>query len=450
MTGAPQDALGWAVAQWHAPELRHALRARPLPPDLGALLAVAAGMREAVSEASRRTGQPDRVVVELVRFALREQLFFPAADAYRTLGLNADGAPAALRAHHRLLQQWLHPDRCDGDDAVFAARVNAAWDRLRTEERRQSYAAALSTERAAATGGQPPPAAVLWGQAWVPESRSERWRRRAPLVALSVACVGLGTLAIIDQSRAPPRNALVASGEAGDDDFLSVWSAKSAKSAQASAPRVGNPAPPRTRQELPAPPPYSAQPPLPPPAARAEPVTTSGAVAASDPSLRAESVVRADLAASNASVVTRQPDRAASPETRLASPPARAETAAPEAAESRLSAAGLAPAAPDATRVQAAQQAGDRLLAYLGGKGARVPPIWDSLGTQQAAGQMRESLLASQGAMLASPDWRVGGEAASLQAGVRYADGREGRVRARLVWREQRWLVSDVAMERDW
>jgi hypothetical protein len=106
--------------------------------------------------------------------------------------------------------------------------------------------------------------------------------------------------------------------------------------------------------------------------------------------------------------------------------------------------------APDLVRVRAAQQVGDRLLAYLAGRGARIPPIWDSPGPQQAASQMRDGLLAAEGAKLATPDWRIGGDAASLEAGVRYTDGREGRLRARMVWREQRWLVSDVAMERDW
>ena len=63
---------------------------------------------------------------------------------------------------------------------------------------------------------------------------------------------------------------------------------------------------------------------------------------------------------------------------------------------------------------------------------------------------MRPALSGTERAILEMPEWRIGSETASMDTGMRYADGREGRLRASLVWRDERWLVSNVAMERDW
>ncbi|MBL0229036.1 DnaJ domain-containing protein [Thermomonas sp.] len=77
---------------------------------------------------------------EAAQFYVREVLFFAQADAYRVLGVDADASDASIKAHHRLLQHWLHPDRLDNeDDAIFASRVNVAWNRLRNQARRRAY-----------------------------------------------------------------------------------------------------------------------------------------------------------------------------------------------------------------------------------------------------------------------------------------------------------------------
>ena len=93
---------------------------------------------------------------------------------------------------------------------------------------------------------------------------------------------------------------------------------------------------------------------------------------------------------------------------------------------------------------------GDRLLAYLLASGRGVPPIWDSLSAERAAAQIRSSIGRGQGPRFDAPDWRISDAEAAFQTGLRFSDGREGRLRARLTWREQRWLVSDLSVEQDW
>lgn len=103
-----------------------------------------------------------------------------------------------------------------------------------------------------------------------------------------------------------------------------------------------------------------------------------------------------------------------------------------------------------AVRAQQAQQVGNRLLAYMRGPGTSVPPIWDTLSAQQGGAQLRDGLLGESGMSFTQPDWRIGEQEARMQVTVSYADGRNGRLSAGLVWREERWLVSRLSMERDW
>ncbi|HWS25159.1 MAG TPA: J domain-containing protein, partial [Xanthomonadales bacterium] len=67
-------------------------------------------------------------------------LFAPNADSYRVLGVAADSAQEQLRENYRWLMKWLHPDRNqDGWEAVYADRVNIAWQDMKTPERRAEY-----------------------------------------------------------------------------------------------------------------------------------------------------------------------------------------------------------------------------------------------------------------------------------------------------------------------
>ena len=128
MDGANTNALEWALALLHTPAERYTLRQKPLPQGIDRLLGIAAGVmpRDQV-EAAQAFGVPEARVREAAQFYAREVLFFPQADAYRVLGVNAVASSDQIKAHHRLLQHWLHPDRQRSeDDAIFAARVNSA------------------------------------------------------------------------------------------------------------------------------------------------------------------------------------------------------------------------------------------------------------------------------------------------------------------------------------
>lgn len=448
MGRAGGDALAWALGLWHQPATRHALRARALPDGMEQLLAIAGGAGTALAEASAATGEPPARVQEVVRFALREQLFFPDADAYRTLGLAHDASVQALRSHHRLLQLWLHPDRCDGEDAVFAARVNAAWDQLRTPERRQAYDARAPLS---AVAPAPPAGTVFWRQGMVPEHqlRAMRWRQRAPLIALLAACIGLGVLVVREQAREPVLYAGAAERPAAPDplDVLGL-----------SLPS------PRTEATPPAP---ARTPAAPAPTPRKNPLQRlGGAPAPSTPAARVlppaplpPTMAKAgDVPAP--SLAAKVPAPAPGPAATMAPPaPSPRPPPAPRQAAGLSQAAALSqapspppsatPVQPDPQRARDAQRVGNRLLGYLAGRGVWAPPIWDSREVQQVAQAIRTALVDAPRAAMRPPEWRIGTQSASLAAAFQYQDGSPGRVRARLVWREQRWLVSDVAMERD-
>ncbi len=102
MDGANANALEWALALLHAPAERHTLRQKPLPEGIDRLLGIAAGVlpRE-LAEAVRAFGVPEARVREAAQFYAREVLFFPQADAYRVLGVNAVASSDQIKAQER-------------------------------------------------------------------------------------------------------------------------------------------------------------------------------------------------------------------------------------------------------------------------------------------------------------------------------------------------------------
>lgn len=214
MNGATGTALEWALALLHAPVERHRLRQKPLPPGVGEVLAIAANVApEELETAATRLREPAGKVLEAARFYAREILFHAEADAYRTLGVTEEASTDQIKAHFRWLQIWLHPDRQQsGDDSVFAARVNQAWNQLRSDDRRRAY----DLERSAPRGleEQPRPRAPdsadsrpITAGSWHPVPAGTpvvgRKRHRVLVVALLGVCAVLGWLVVRQNERAP-------------------------------------------------------------------------------------------------------------------------------------------------------------------------------------------------------------------------------------------------------
>ena len=92
---------------------------------------------------------------------------------------------------------------------------------------------------------------------------------------------------------------------------------------------------------------------------------------------------------------------------------------------------------------------GGRLIAFLSAPDAASPPIWNSPSTQSGAAQLRDDLHGDGNLQISKVNWRVGETVAALQADIQYSGGIRGRLSADLVWRDQRWLVTGLSMERD-
>lgn len=104
----------------------------PIPPDILEVIQIAAASPEACRDAAAATGESTQTLIEAARFYLQQLLFRPDANCQRVLGLPPGASRATARKHMRWLLQWLHPDRNDGLDAVYAERVVTAWREIST------------------------------------------------------------------------------------------------------------------------------------------------------------------------------------------------------------------------------------------------------------------------------------------------------------------------------
>jgi len=136
MTG--NEALRQAVDLVKVPSGVRRARREPLPEGLPLLLRLAAG--EALEESEvRTTGHPPELLREAATFYIEQILLAPGSDNYRVLGCMPEASQADLRRNMALLLRCLHPDKGDAERSVFAARVTAAWNQLKTEDRRSAY-----------------------------------------------------------------------------------------------------------------------------------------------------------------------------------------------------------------------------------------------------------------------------------------------------------------------
>lgn len=456
MNGAKGDALEWALALLRAPAERHALRNKPLPTGIHRLLGIAAGAMPAdLAEAARTFNESESRIREAAQFYAREILFFPQADAYRVLGVAADASDAQLKTHHRLLQHWLHPDRLNNeDDAVFAARVNVAWNRVRNAERRNAYDDLLRQEDE--QGASEAAEGVRGLQPWMPAAEMDAggWRHRVPVLVLSVSCVFLALLVLRDLDRKPAaweEAAATQSPAPASDDALA------ALTRPPTAPRAAS----VTQQAVARTPALAAlssakpPPPLPVPASVSVPVDAPLALVPVMPGkILAATTTSQPTPSPVPLAVSRKPISTAAVVPRpapLPSPPddgpssARSQAPLPEPAPSQD-----ARAMPSPARIQQAWAAGDQLLRYLAVVGRPSPPIWSSPAIQSSADQLRRDMHGSQRVNPSGRQWQIGNRSAVLTSAyvVRGEAGGTGRLTADLVWREDRWLVTGLSMER--
>ena len=428
--------MEWALALLRTPSRRHALRQTGLPADVDRLLAVAGGHAsgEALESMVRAFGEPAERLIEAARFYAREVLFFPDADAYRVLGVAADADAERIKLHHRLLQQWLHPDRLGGqDDAVFAARVNVAWNALRNEDRRSAYDKAMAADALPQSALVPMEADA--GQIWVPAegaNASARWHQWLPMVALVLVCMVLVWLVLRDMARAPD-------GPAWKEPQLAGNAAADALSLRAPKPAIGTLPEPVRAKSKPAPIVAAATTPAP---MLSRPLPPQPAAAVVERKVADAREDRAASQAGDAPPVAVQRHVARLPAALPRDPPADAEPPAPTSAP-------LADAA-DAGRLRLASQTGQALVRYMDNPLLPPPPIWNSPAMQSSADGLRRELQAIGDGQLENIRWRFDHDAAVLTADYRMTDGASGQVRARLVanitWREQQWLVTGVGM----
>ena len=155
-----RSALQLAFDLFDFPSQARVVRKAPLPIDLILLLRIAAGEEDAIRDAVRVSGRPQRVVRDAAGFFIEQALLFPEADSYRILGASPTAANFELRRNMALLLRWLHPDIDQkGERSVFAARVTKAWSDLKTPERRAAYDRQLLTSQA--DGNDPAAEATL-------------------------------------------------------------------------------------------------------------------------------------------------------------------------------------------------------------------------------------------------------------------------------------------------
>lgn len=181
-----------------------------LPDDVLTLLRIVAAESHALESAHLHTGQSRDTLREAAAFYLQQVLFAPRASSYRVLGVNPNQTDERIKEHYRWLVRWLHPDRNREEwDAVFANRVNRAWQDLRTPDRRARYDAQLLTLAAnePEIASISPAAAVKWVVRDIPDmpTRSYRWLPAAIFGVLTVAMmVAVSLFSVLSWMEARP------------------------------------------------------------------------------------------------------------------------------------------------------------------------------------------------------------------------------------------------------
>ena len=133
-------ALKLALELLHVPWRVRLVRKQPLPEGVPLLLSVAAGDPASQEAAVEATDRPPEVVKRAATFFIEQILLAPDADSYRVLGASPAATNGELRQNMALLMRWLHPDVArEGEQSIYAARIAAAWNNLKSPDRRAAY-----------------------------------------------------------------------------------------------------------------------------------------------------------------------------------------------------------------------------------------------------------------------------------------------------------------------
>ncbi|KAF1687189.1 hypothetical protein B1992_04155 [Pseudoxanthomonas broegbernensis] len=505
-----EDALSLAIDLFRTPSLRHAARAKPVPDRTGELLLLAAGQPARLDEAAARTGMDAAELLEAARFFVREVLLHPDADDYRVLGLRQGADFDSIKAHHRILQAWLHPDRADSQaEQAFAARVNVAWNRLRLAQRNPQPAdeAQVGDPAPPPDGDEPEPAAV-YSPRWIRIDPDEERRPRSHVavpIALLLVC-GL-LLWLIARQAPPPAETPPAEKQESPVAFLfdglrlqspedapepaaadagphpappaaEPVAGTRAATGQSSASRAA-PVPSRTAGADPAriaPPPPRRAAPDPGPAAPTTTATTTEAATAAARRLPAPApatsmkAVASETAASAASGTAHPPagiagagsgmparsDEAHPPATPADAGPRRAATATarPVAAAIADATAGEPSAAYQPLHPELAQARLESLLVFVAQHRVNPPPIWRNVRAMETAERIRQSLVehgTHRFPTLVREQTRWTHQPGRAWAVVPVAwpapDPSIQRLHAELTWRDGDWMIDSVALE---
>lgn len=141
-----------ALQLLHLPASVRLVREAPLPPGVAELLQIAAGDKETIAAVEQTTGRDADKLMAAARFYIEQILWHPGADHFRLLGADPRASSAELKRNMALLMTWLHPDSSapSAPYHAYVARITAAWNDLKTPDRRRDYEAMLARNAAEA------------------------------------------------------------------------------------------------------------------------------------------------------------------------------------------------------------------------------------------------------------------------------------------------------------
>jgi hypothetical protein len=149
-----REAVAAALTILNRPQAARQARHCPLPKGVDFLLEIAAGDGEALRDASVITGRTEAALREAAGFFIEQVLLNQHIDNYRVFGVTHEASQSDLRRNMALIMRWLHSDGdLSGatvpnlDKRLYVNRVTAAWETIKTNERRVAYDAALATSK---------------------------------------------------------------------------------------------------------------------------------------------------------------------------------------------------------------------------------------------------------------------------------------------------------------